>query len=154
LRLSKATGRSDEHVAAVRNYYKAAGPLWHLEKGECEYQHGARSRSCFESFECRWSQAATGSHELPKLKSQFAELLRKPIGDGGYGKSNEEIKARYFTRIGTVDFAKAAIASVVNTGPESVSLAAGGNLDATGHERLDRTEMVNIPSQSGPFGGS
>ena len=70
----KATGRSDEHVDAVRNYYKAQGMFGIPKQGECEYSTRARSGSRVDRAECSRSKAAAGSHrtfkpEKPVLRS-------------------------------------------------------------------------------------
>jgi aconitate hydratase len=139
----KATGRSDEHVTAVRNYYKAQGMFGIPRKGECEYSTVLDLDLASIVPSVAGPKRPQDRIELSKLKNQFAELLRKPIGDGGYGKSNEEIKARYFTRIGTVDFAKAAIAGGGEQRPESVPVAAGGISTPQGTSVWTETEMVN-----------
>jgi len=45
-------------------------------------------------------------YELGNLKGQFDDLLRKPISEGGYGKSDEEVAARRLARF--LDFRAAA----------------------------------------------
>jgi aconitate hydratase len=80
---------------------------------------------------------------LPDLKDRFAALLRKPAIDGGYGKSAEEISSRYFTRIGTIDIAKAPIGGGGEQRPESVPVAAGGVVTPSNTSVWTETEMVN-----------
>ena len=70
-------------------------------------------------------------------------LLQKPANEGGYGKSQEEIAARYFTRIGTIDIAKAPIGGGGEQKPESVPVAAGGVVTPTNTSVWSETEMVN-----------
>src|SRR5882724_2804173 len=139
----KATGRSDEQIEAVRNYYKAQGMFGIPKQGECEYSTLLELDLASIVPSVAGPKRPQDRIELSDLKMQFAELLRKPIGDGGYGKSNEEIKARYFTRIGTVDFAKAAIAGGGEQRPESVPGAAGGISTPQGTSVWTETEMVN-----------
>jgi aconitate hydratase len=38
--------------------------------------------------------------DLPQLKEQFLELLRRPTAEGGYGKTDDEIGTRYHVKIG------------------------------------------------------
>src|SRR4026209_2924843 len=38
--------------------------------------------------------------ELPKLKDQFSELMLKPVGDGGYGKTEDDLWTRFHVKIG------------------------------------------------------
>src|SRR4029453_15218863 len=38
--------------------------------------------------------------DLPALKDQFSELLRRPAVEGGYGKTDDELFTRYHVKIG------------------------------------------------------
>jgi aconitate hydratase len=139
----KATGRSDEHVNAVRNYYTAQGMFGIPRKGDCDYSLLLE----LDLGDIRPSVAGPKRPqdriELPNLKDQFAALLQKPANEGGYGKSQEEIAARYFTRIGTIDIAKAPIGGGGEQKPESVPVAAGGVVTPTNTSVWTETEMVN-----------
>ena len=139
----KATGRSDQHVDAVRNYYTAQGMFGIPRKGECDYS----SLLELDLADIRPSVAGPKRPqdriELPNLKDQFAALLQKPTSEGGYGKSREEAASRYFTRIGTIDVAKAPIGGGGDQKPESVPVAAGGIVTPTNTSVWSETEMVN-----------
>ena len=139
----KATGRDEAHVDAVRNYYTAQGMFGIPRKGECNYS----SLLELDLGDIRPSVAGPKRPqdriELPDLKDQFAALLLKPAADGGYGKSAEEASSRYFTRIGTIDIAKAAVAGGGEQRPESVPVAAGGAVTPSNTSVWSETEMVN-----------
>lgn len=139
----KATGRSDQHVDAVRNYYTAQGMFGIPRKGECDYS----SLLELDLADIRPSVAGPKRPqdriELPNLKDQFAALLQKPTSEGGYGKSREEAASRYFTRIGTIDVAKAPIGGGGDQKPESVQVAAGGIVTPSNTSVWSETEMVN-----------
>src|SRR5437016_6059801 len=98
----KSTGRTDNQVAIVRNYYKAQGMFGIPKQGECNYSIVLDLDLASIVPSVAGPKRPQDRIELPSLKSQFGELLRKPISEGGYGKSVEEIGARYFARIGTV----------------------------------------------------
>ena len=139
----KATGRDDAHVEAVRNYYTAQGMFGMPKQGACIYS------SCLELDlgEIRPSVAGPKRPqdriELPNLRDQFAALLQRPATEGGYGKSSEEIASRYFTRIGTIDVAKAPLGGGGEQRPESVPVAAGGVVTPANTSVWTETEMVN-----------
>ena len=139
----KATGREDAHVAAVRRYYTAQGMFGIPRKGECNYSALLE----LDLGDIRPSVAGPKRPqdriELPNLKNQFAALLQKPATDGGYGKSAEEVSSRYFTRIGTIDIAKAPIGGGGEQRPESVPVAAGGVVTPSNTSVWTETEMVN-----------
>ena len=139
----KATGRDDAQVAAVRSYYTAQGMFGIPRKGECNYSALLE----LDLGDIRPSVAGPKRPqdriELPNLKNQFAALLQKPATDGGYGKSAEEVSSRYFTRIGTIDIAKAPIGGGGEQRPESVPVAAGGIVTPSNTSVWTETEMVN-----------
>lgn len=141
----KATGRTDEHVEAVRSYYKAQGMFGIPKQGECEYSTVLDLDLASIVPSVAGPKRPQDRIELSDLKSQFCELLLKPVADGGYGKSSEEASSRYFTRIGTVDFAATALAGGGEQRPESipVGVAAGGAETPHGTSVWSETEMVN-----------
>jgi aconitate hydratase len=141
----KATGRTEEHVDAVRSYYKAQGIFGIPKEGECEYSTLLDLDLASIVPSVAGPRRPQDRIELSELKSQFIELLQKPIGEGGYGKSNEEINARYFTRIGTVDVARTALGGGSEQRTESVpvAVAAGGAETPHGTSVWSETEMVN-----------
>jgi aconitate hydratase len=139
----KATGRDEAQVAAVRSYYTAQGMFGIPRKGECNYS----SLLELDLGDIRPSVAGPKRPqdriELPDLKERFAALLQKSVTDGGYGKSAEQISSRYFTRIGTIDIAKAPIGGGGEQRPESVPIAAGGVVTPSNTSVWTETEMVN-----------
>ncbi len=140
----RATGRTDEHVEAVRSYYKAQGMFGIPKQGECEYSVVLDLDLGSIAPSVAGPKRPQDRIELSKLKHQFADLLQKPISDGGYGKSSEEINARYFTRIGTVDLARTTRTSGGGEqGAQSVSVGAGGVETPHGTSVWTETEMVN-----------
>ena len=138
-----ATGRSDEHVEAVRNYYRAQGMFGIPKKGECDYSQLLELDLGSIVPSVAGPKRPQDRIELSKLKNQFASLLQKPVSDGGYGKSKEETNARYFTRIGTIDISKRPVAGGGQQAPESVQVAAGGVETPQGTSVWTETEMVN-----------
>jgi aconitate hydratase len=138
-----ATGRTDEHVEAVRNYYKAQGLFGIPKKGECEYSSMLDLDLATIASSVAGPKRPQDRIELSSLKKQFTDLLLKPIAEGGYGKSSEEAAARYFASIGTVDFARTALAGGGEQRPETVPVAAGGVDTPQGTSVWTETEMVN-----------
>ena len=139
----KATGRTEEHIAAVRGYYQAQGLFGIPKEGECEYTTVLDLDLASIVPSVAGPKRPQDRIELSKLKEQFGELLEKPIADGGYGKSSDEIKARYFTRIGTVDIARTLSGGGGEQRPEPVPVAAGGVVTPQNTSVWTETEMVN-----------
>ena len=92
------------------------------KQGECEYSTVLDLDLASISPGVAGPKRPQDRIELPNLKNRFVELLQKPASEGGYGKPKEEMDSRYFTRIGTVDIAKKAIAG----GGEQTSHASSG----------------------------
>jgi aconitate hydratase len=139
----KATGRTDEQVDAVRNYYQAQGLFGIPKEGQCEYSVVHELDLASISPSVAGPKRPQDRIELSNLKDQFLDLLQKPAAEGGYGKSSDEVGARYFTRIGTVDVRKAPIAGGGEQRPSSVPIAAGGIVTPQNTSVWSETEMVN-----------
>ena len=95
-----ATGRSDEHVTAFRNYYQAQGLFGMPRQGDIEY-------STLLEFDLKDAQPAVAGPKrpqdriiLPELKDKFTELFHKPVSESGYNKPAEELSHRFATAIG------------------------------------------------------
>ncbi|HEX5889869.1 MAG TPA: aconitate hydratase [Pyrinomonadaceae bacterium] len=95
-----ATGRSEEHVDLVRSYYKAQGMFGVPKQGECDYS------VVFDLDLASILPSVAGPKrpqdriELTKLKDQFSELMVKPVAEGGYGKTEDDLWTRYHVKIG------------------------------------------------------
>jgi aconitate hydratase len=141
----QATGRTETQVDAVRSYYKAQGLFGIPKQGECQYSIVLDLDLQTIVPSVAGPKRPQDRIELGNLKSQFGDLLRRPISEGGYGKSDEEIAARYFTRIGTVDIAKTAIEGGGEQRPSTVPVlvADGGAVTPHGTSVWSETEMVN-----------
>src|SRR5260370_1361968 len=139
----KATGRSDEHIEAVRNYFKAQGMFGIPRGGECDY-----STLLDLNLETIVPSVAGPKRPqdriaLPDLKNKFLELLQQDATSGGYGKSSEQIAVRYPTDIGASEHA---LAVVVGGGQQhSASVPAPSGNDVTPRETSvwPETEMMN-----------
>jgi aconitate hydratase len=139
----KATGRDDEHVEAVMNYYKAQGMFGIPKQGECEYSTPLELDLASIQPSVAGPKRPQDRIELPNLKDQFINLLQKPLTEGGYGKSSEEISVRYPTRIGAGEHA---LGVIVGGGQQhSGTLPIPVDSHVTPHETSvwSETEMVN-----------
>ena len=52
------------------------------------------------SAECGWSKTAAGSDRSAKAEGSVHELMLKPVTEGGYGKTEDELSTRYHVKIG------------------------------------------------------
>jgi len=139
----KATGRSDEHIEVVRNYYTAQGMFGIPLQGECEYSKVLDLDLGSIVPSVAGPKRPQDRIELPQLKNQFLDLLLKPAADGGYGKSSEEAGARYFARIGTIDVATTALAGGGEQRPENAPVVGKDGETPQSTSVWSETEMVN-----------
>jgi len=126
----KATGRTDEQVEAVRNYFKAQGMFGIPRKGECDYSQILELNLADVQPNVAGPKRPQDRIALSELKSKFTELLSKPVKENGYNKPTEAITIRVPVpngggELGHGDVLIAAITSCTNTSNPSVMLAAG-----------------------------
>jgi aconitate hydratase len=96
----KATGRSDEHVELIRNYFKAQGLFGIPQKGECRYSTLLELDLDTVVPSVSGPKRPQDRINLPDLKDKFNELLQKPTSENGYNIAAEDIYKRVFTPIG------------------------------------------------------
>src|SRR5215471_14813858 len=95
-----ATGRSDEHVEAVRSYLTAQGLFGMPGDGELSYSKVLELDLSAITPSVAGPKRPQDRINLPDLKDRFVELLQKPIAENGYNKSRDQIFRRYPTTIG------------------------------------------------------
>ncbi|HEY0727651.1 MAG TPA: aconitase family protein, partial [Pyrinomonadaceae bacterium] len=95
-----ATGRSESHVDLVRSYYKAQGMFGMPKQGECDYSVVLDLDLASILPSVAGPKRPQDRIELTKLKDQFSELMVKPVTEGGYGKTEDDLWTRYHVRIG------------------------------------------------------
>ncbi len=137
-----ATGRSQEHVDTFRNYYTAQGLFGIPSKGSCDYSQVIDLDLSSVRPSIAGPKRPQDKIELPDVQSTFESLCLKPIGEGGFGKQEEDLQSEYTVSVpkggvGSVDgdgvdvavkhgeVFIAAITSCTNTSNPSVMLAAG-----------------------------
>ncbi|MEI6043498.1 MAG: aconitate hydratase AcnA [Chloroflexota bacterium] len=129
----KATGRTDEQVAAFRNYFKAQGLFGMPRQGEIEYSTLLELELGTITPSVAGPKRPQDRINLPELKETFLDLLNKPVNQNGYNKSVESLSQRFPVTtdkgedadLGHGDVLIAAITSCTNTSNPSVMLAAG-----------------------------
>jgi aconitate hydratase len=94
-RYYEATGRPAERVEAVRNYFKAQGMFGMPCAGECDYSRVLELDLSGVRASVSGPKRPPYRIDLPRLKERFNELLLKPAGGNGYGKTADETGRRY-----------------------------------------------------------
>src|SRR5262249_48999563 len=96
----KATGRAEDHIELVRHYYQAQGMFGMPRKGQCDYTTVLDLELDSIQPSVAGPRRPQDRIELTALKEQFTDLMRKPVAEGGYGKSEDEVWTRFHVKIG------------------------------------------------------
>jgi aconitate hydratase len=139
----KATGRAEEHIDAVRNYFQAQGMFGIPRKGECDYSVVLELDLATIVPSVAGPKRPQDRIALPALKEQFLKLLEMPIADGGYGKTSEEIAVRYPTDIGASEHGLAMIAGGGEQHSAGAPAPVGNHVTDKETSVWSETEMMN-----------
>ncbi len=137
-----STGRSKEQAETIRNYYTAQEMFGIPKAGEVDYT------TVFELNLETVTPSVAGPKrpqdriELSSLDDRFVELFSKPLADGGYGKSAEDLEKRYQVTLGS------STAKVVTGGgdqnPRSIPLPVlGDEISIKNTNVITEVEMMN-----------
>jgi aconitate hydratase len=139
----KATGRTDEHIDAVRNYFKAQGMFGIPRKGECDYSLVVELDLKTIVPSVAGPKRPQDRIALPNLKEQFLNLLAKPTAEGGYGKTSAEVGVRYPADIGASEHGLAMIAGGGQQHSAGVPAPVGNHVTDKETSVWSETEMMN-----------
>ncbi|MCC7483572.1 MAG: aconitate hydratase AcnA [Burkholderiales bacterium] len=125
-----ATGRDPALVDAVERYYRAQGLFGAPRAGDIDYSEVVELDLGQVTASVAGPRRPQDRVDLPRVKARFAELLARPLGEGGYGKSAPRAAARVPVEgaagdVGHGDVLIAAITSCTNTSNPALLLAAG-----------------------------
>ena len=136
-----ATGRSQEHVDLVRQYYQAQGMFGMPQKGEVDYSvvYDLDIGSIGPSV--AGPKRPQDRIDLPKLKDQFTELMLKPVSEGGYGKTEDDLWTRYHVRVGSDR--QRQVAGGGEQRPETIPVVVDNHVSDRNTSVWTETEMVN-----------
>jgi len=131
----KSTGRSDEQVELVRNYYTAQGMFGMPRGGECDYSSTIELDLGDIRPGIAGPKRPQDRIDLDHVKETFVSLLSRPVAQGGYSKPEGDLRTRHplaadakgadARDLGHGDVVIAAITSCTNTSNPSVMLASG-----------------------------
>ncbi len=137
----KATGRSDEQVELIRNYFTAQGMFGIPAKGECDYSTVLELDLSSVEPSVSGPKRPQDRIALPELKSKFEELLQKPFGENGYNKSKGEIGKRFPATIGARHNGAQSGGGEQRT--ESAPITVNGTTSTENTSVASETEMMN-----------
>ncbi len=97
----RATGRSDEQIVTIRNYFKAQEMFGIPKEGEVDYTVVFDLNLETINPSVAGPKRPQDRIDLSNLDDRFIELFSKPAADGGYGKQADELEKRFLTTMGT-----------------------------------------------------
>src|SRR6266478_5902296 len=139
----KATGRSDEEVDAVRNYFKAQGIFGMPKAGEIEYSVLLELDLNTIVPSVAGPKRPQDRIALPDLKNKFLELLQQDAKSGGYGKTGDEVTVRYAADIGASEHALAVVVGGGQQHSAGVPAPVGDHVTTEDTSVWTETEMMN-----------
>lgn len=95
------TGRTDEHIQTIRNYYEAQGMFGIPRKGDVDYSTLLELELETITPSVAGPKRPQDRIDLAQLDDRFLELFTKSVADGGYGKAKEDLERRYSVTLGT-----------------------------------------------------
>lgn len=129
----RGTGRSEEQIELVEQYYKAQNMFRTDDTPDPVFSDTIELDLSTVVPSLSGPKRPQDRIELTKMKQKFNEIIRAPIEEGGYGLSEEEIKHTVEikhpngkeSKLTTGSVVIAAITSCTNTSNPSVMLGAG-----------------------------
>jgi aconitate hydratase len=137
----RATGREEEHIETVRNYFTAQGMFGIPRKGEVEYSNVIELDLASIVPAVAGPKRPQDRIELTDLKDKFNELFAAPLATGGYGKEPEQMEQRHLVTMGAN-----LAASAVGGGEQSsvsIPLPVMNNVSPQNTNTLTEIEMMN-----------
>src|SRR6185295_1702575 len=93
------TGRPREQIDTIRNYYTAQEMFGIPKQGEVDYTTVLELDLGMINPSVAGPKRPQDRIELSNLDDRFLELFVKPVADGGYGKTAEDLEKRYMVTL-------------------------------------------------------
>ena len=144
----RSTGRTDEHVNAIRSYYEAQGMFGIPRAGDCQYSELIELNLAEIEPSVSGPKRPQDRIELTDLKARFQELLQKPISENGYNKPAEELSQTFPVELMVNVKGQTGRLIPITAGgggqeQESVPEGEGGNESQKDTSALTEIEMMN-----------
>ncbi len=94
------TGRTDEQIETIRNYYTAQEMFGIPQEGEIDYTTVIDLDLATVQPAVAGPKRPQDRIDLAQLDDRFIELFTKSVADGGYGKELDDLEKRYPVAMG------------------------------------------------------
>ena len=137
----RSTGRSQEQIDTIRNYFTAQEMFGIPQSGEVDFTTVLNLDLASITPSVAGPKRPQDRIELNQLDDRFRELFSRPVTDGGYGKPADELEKRYSLTMSGVP------AGMVSGGgdqsPKSIPLPIAGQTSPQNTSTLTEVEMIN-----------
>ncbi len=137
----RATGRSDEHIETIKNYYTAQEMFGIPLKGEVEYTNVLELDLASIVPAVAGPKRPQDRIDLDNLKNKFEELFIKPVAENGFGKTPEDLERSFGITIGAPHSDIAVGGGSQNSA--GIPLPVLSNTSTENTNTWSETEMVN-----------
>ncbi len=96
----RATGRSEEQIQTIKNYYQAQEMFGIPQEGEADYTTVLDLNLATITPGVAGPKRPQDRIELSNLDDRFVELFKTSVADGGYGKDVEDLEKRFMITMG------------------------------------------------------
>ena len=136
-----ATGRTVEQIETIQNYFTAQNLFGIPRKGDVDYTNVIELNLETITPAVAGPKRPQDRIELTNLDEKFEELFVKPVAEGGFGKTDDQLEERHFVTIG----AKVAGAATGGGSQNSTSipLPVINDINKENTNTWTETEMVN-----------
>jgi aconitate hydratase len=136
-----ATGRTEEQLETIRNYYTVQQMFGIPREGEVDYSITYDLDLATVTPSVAGPKRPQDRIELAHLDDRFKELFSRPVAEGGYGKDIEELEKRQMVTL--CGYPMGFIAGGGEQSQKSVPLPIYGNVSTKGTNVLTEMEMIN-----------
>jgi aconitate hydratase len=139
-----ATGRTDEQVDAIRQYYKAQSLFGMPVDGQIDYSQTLELDLSTVQPSVAGPKRPQDRIDLASVKERFNELLLKPLAASGYGKTESDVAKRFFIPLG-VAASQSGDAPLSGGGEQdhaTLPASAGGDVSVKNTSNESEVEMV------------
>jgi aconitate hydratase len=148
-----ATGREEQQVEAVRNYYTAQGLFGIPREGECSYSTLLELNLAEIEPSVAGPKRPQDRIVLPELKDKFIELFQKPTSENGYGKDKKDLEQRFNVRVGRSAFRELSVVTgggeqATETTPEVEDIHTS-KIDTSPHTEIEMMNNRPTPDRVG-----
>lgn len=139
----RATGRDENDIQTIKNYYEAQGLFGIPQEGEVDYSTVLDLNLATITPGVAGPKRPQDRIELSNLDDRFIELFTKSVADGGYGKSMEDLEKRYMVTMGVSASIHETSSGGGEQSPRSIPLPVAGDVSSKNTSVTTEVEMMN-----------